>query len=93
MCKHFFKRTFRTLCVVVTAGFTIWNCYRYFLDEDLATVQFNKFHSSKDRIYPAVTLCFGLEPVSQAGHYAEDNPQDTISEGHLSKRSILKSRF
>ena len=77
------------LLAVVTVVLILWNCYKYSLDEDLATVQFTKFHSSKDRFYPAITLCFDVEPVSQKSHYTEDNPQKTIIREHIGKQSIL----
>lgn len=93
MCKHFLKHTFHTICITLTVVLIFFNCYKYYLDEDLAIVQFHKFHSSKDRLYPAMTLCFGVEAVSGKGNYTEDDLQRTTNEGHRVKRNILKPQL
>ena len=53
-----FRSIFRVGCVFAAIFSTIWPIYLYSLDDDLVQIEFKKFHSTEDRIYPALTLCF-----------------------------------
>ena len=46
------------LCGIVTVGITVYSVYQYRLDEDVSRIEFKKFNSHKDHIYPTITLCF-----------------------------------
>ena len=81
-CNNISKHAFRILCIAATIILISFNVYQFALDEDLARVQFSRFHSSEDRVYPATTLCFGAQSAYSDG-----------SGSHLSKRSVLKPEF
>ena len=49
---------FRIFCVLTAILLSLWPIYKYNLDEDLVQIDFKQFHSTEDRVYPALTLCF-----------------------------------
>ena len=54
--KHF-KYAFHGLCATITIALTIYCVYQYTLDKDVSNIEFRKYNSAKDRIYPSITLC------------------------------------
>ena len=75
---NFFEYLFKTCCVLGAIFLTSWCFYEYNLDEDLVQMEFKKFHSTEDRVYPALTLCFGRK---------------TKYEKFSTEQSILKPEF
>ena len=59
------KWSYKVGCIIVSTLLCIWPIYQYTLDKDLVHVDFKRFHSSEDRTYPALTLCFANAFVSK----------------------------
>ena len=57
-CERYFKYVFHFLCGVATVVFTVYCIHQYFLDEDVARIEFAEFNAEEDNIYPTITLCF-----------------------------------
>lgn len=51
-------RFFHLLCMFSTITLTGWCLYKYTLDEDVSLVEFVNFNDDKQRLYPAITMCF-----------------------------------
>ena len=48
----------QTLCVVVAIALACLCVHKYFLDDDLAEINFQTFNDKEHAIYPSITLCF-----------------------------------
>lgn len=63
-CTRLHKRiiaqvVFYFVCVILTIV-AVFKCINTFLqDNDVSLVNFKKFNSDKDAVYPSVSLCFG----------------------------------
>ena len=75
-----FEYLFKLCCTLSAIFLILLCCYKYNLDEDLVHMEFRKFHSTKDRVYPALTLCFDSSPNLEF---------DKLS----TKKNILKQKF
>ena len=49
---------FRLLCMFSAIALTGWCLYKYTLDEDVSLVGYANFNDGKERLYPALTMCF-----------------------------------
>jgi hypothetical protein len=56
-----FRFIFRFGCVSAAIFSSFWPIYLYSLDEDLVQINFKKFHSTEDRVYPSLTFCFNIK--------------------------------
>ena len=52
------KCLFRYFCVLLAIITSIWPIYLFSLNKDSVQIEYKEFYSSKDRIYPALTLCY-----------------------------------
>ena len=52
------RRFTQALCVLTTIVLSCLCFHKFFLDEDLAQVNFQTFNDNKHAIYPTITLCF-----------------------------------
>ena len=57
-----FQYMIHALCSIVAIVLTIYCVYQYILDEDHSRIEFQKFNSEKDHLYPTITLCF-IDPL------------------------------
>ena len=48
----------QTMCVVVAIALACLCVHKYFLDDDLAEINFQTFNDKEHAIYPSITLCF-----------------------------------
>ena len=53
-----FKSIFCVICILITIGLSSWRVYQYSLDQDLTRVNFRRFHTHEESVYPSLTLCF-----------------------------------
>ena len=51
------KCMFHMMCGLATIIFTSYCIHQYLLDEDVSRINFKKFNSNENHIYPAITLC------------------------------------
>ena len=54
----YFKTAFCVFCILVTIILSSWRIYQYSLDQDVTRINFRRFHSHKESIYPSTSLCF-----------------------------------
>ena len=65
--------TFRIGCVITALSTALWPLYLFSLDEDLVQIDFKEFHSTEDRLYPALTLCFDRTTFYKADNSATND--------------------
>ena len=57
-----YTKTFYTIfhCVLIfaTVGISIYGIHKYNLDQSVSMVDFKRFHSSENDLYPSLSLCF-----------------------------------
>ena len=51
-------RIFHLICSISAFSLTCWCIYKYMKDEDVSLVNYKRYHSDKNSIYPSLTLCF-----------------------------------
>ena len=60
--KNTYKRTLMRLfhmnCFLAALGLTCWCWYKYMKDDDVSLVNYKRYHSEQNSIYPSRTLCF-----------------------------------
>ena len=56
--RKYCQWAFQLVCILVTLSLQIYCLFRYFLDEDLSSVQYTPFHIHKDAMYPSFSFCF-----------------------------------
>ena len=60
--KNRYKRTLLRLfyihCLLAASGLICWCLYKYTKDEDVSLVNYKRYHSKENSIYPSLTLCF-----------------------------------
>jgi hypothetical protein len=49
---------FHLLCSISAFSLTCWCIYKYMKDEDVSLVNYKRYHSDENSIYPSLTLCF-----------------------------------
>lgn len=49
---------FHFLCSIAAFGLTCWCIYKYMKDEDVSLVNYKRYHTEENSIYPSLTLCF-----------------------------------
>ena len=49
---------FHFLCSISAFSLTCWCIYKYIKDEDVSLVNYKRYHSDRNSIYPSLTLCF-----------------------------------
>ena len=54
---NYVYRVFHAICILGTIALIIWCIYMYALDEDMTVIEFEKFHTEPDYIYPSISLC------------------------------------
>ena len=69
-CRCSCRCTFRIGCVLIALSTTLWPLYMFSLDEDVVQIDFQEFHSTEERIYPALTLCFDRTTIYQSRNAA-----------------------
>ena len=68
-----------------------WQIFTYvYLDDDLPQVDFKRFHSTKDRIYPALTLCFNNSSPYKHYETTQKDPQKDGFYEDASNCTVLK---
>lgn len=76
----YLRLIFRVGCVLSAVVTSFWPIYQYNLDEDLVQLKFQHFHSTEDRVYPALTLCFEKATFSQYNESSTANTKDDLLE-------------
>ena len=56
-CRNW-TSVFHVICSAAAFSLTCWCVYKYIKDEDVSHVNYRRYHSDKDSIYPSLTLCF-----------------------------------
>ena len=60
--KNRYKRTLLRLyyvhCLLAASGLISWCLYKYTKDDDVSLVNYKRYHSEENSIYPSLTLCF-----------------------------------
>ena len=56
--KRSWIRIFHITCSLAAFGLTCWCFYKYMKDDDVSLVNYKRYHTDKDGIYPSLTLCF-----------------------------------
>ena len=56
-CRNW-TSVFHFICSAAAFSLTCWCVYKYVKDEDVSHVNYRRYHSEKDNIYPSLTLCF-----------------------------------
>ena len=51
-------KVFHFICSTAAFSLTSWCIYKYIKDDDVSHVNYKRYHSDKDSIYPSLTLCF-----------------------------------
>ena len=68
------KYIFKGICILVVISLVTWQIYEYnYSNEDIVQVNFKRFHSNGDRVYPALTLCFDGNPENRLVDQANEN--------------------
>ena len=60
-CKISFKMFHifvQTVCALIAIGLACLCFHKYFMDDDLAEINFQTFNDKEHAIYPTITLCF-----------------------------------
>ena len=81
------KCMFHMICGLTTVIFTSYCIYQYLLDEDISRIDFKKFNSNENHIYPAITLCFSYpllaEKLTRYGEGIDVSSYTSFMEGNL----------
>ena len=56
--KRNWTRIFHFVCSICAFSLTCWCIYKYMKDEDVSLVNYKRYHSDENSIYPSLTLCF-----------------------------------
>ena len=56
--KRNWTRIFHILCSISAFSLTCWCIYKYMKNDDVSLVNYKRYHSDKNSIYPSLTLCF-----------------------------------
>lgn len=78
------KNIFCLLCMLLTL-IAISSCVFSFLeDQDIASIEYERFHSSPDDIYPSLSLCFGniLDEKKLSDYQMSKNEYLNFLKGH-----------
>lgn len=84
-----FRWSFRIGCIMIAILTTIWPFYLFCLDDDLVKIEFKEFHSTKDRLYPALTLCFDSDAYYKYNHSVTDSLNANKKEQVFSNQTTL----
>lgn len=92
------KVSFGVLAILFVTLWTIYLCYRYFIDEDWSFVTYKLFHEDTDSVYPSISIClddntgdktlpiFNKEFLSDEWNNTGENGNETV----LRYRNFLK---
>ena len=61
---HKLKNLYGCTCLVATIALQIYCLFHYLSDQDVSMVNYTKFHTSKDAIYPSFSFCI-RDPIIQ----------------------------
>ena len=76
----YIRYIFKSTCIIVAISLVIWQIHEYiYSNDDIVQVIFKRFNSNKDRLYPALTLCFN------------GNRKNTLL--HQSNQNLLKNKL
>ena len=57
---------YKVICFGICIAFSVWQIAEYiYSDDDAVRLEFTKFHSSEDRAYPSLTICFNVSKSEQ----------------------------
>ena len=76
--KNLFIYPFRIFCVLCAAIMVFNGVYKYYLDEDISTIEFHRFNGVGKNVYPTLSLCFtgyGIynhKKIKEITGYSED---------------------
>ena len=76
-CRCSCRCTFRIVCVLIALSTTLWPLYMFSSDEDVVQIEIQEFHSTEERIYPALTLCFDRTTVYRSRNSARRGRKTT----------------
>ena len=72
---HKLKNLYGFTCLVATIALQIYCLFHYLSDQDVSMVNYTKFHSSMDAIYPSFSFCI-RNPIIQENF---DQYEETIN--------------
>lgn len=49
---------FKLLCVFTAFGLVAYCCYKYYLDEDISSVEYDSYYGTDDDVFPVMSICF-----------------------------------
>ena len=86
--------SFHFLCLTCTIGISAYCAYKFYLNEDISVVEFDKFTGNDRNIYPTLSLCFyGGGMFNQKwmvqNHIAEEIVNTTIPKGKYYEQFLL----
>ena len=60
------KTSFKIICIAICITLLVWHIISYiYSDDDLIQLEFTRFHSSENRVYPSLTICFNVTTPKQ----------------------------
>ena len=80
---------FRVGCVLIAFTATLYPIYLFNLDEDSVQIKFKDTYSDKNRIYPAMTLCFDRTTFHKFNQSSEDKLGVDMAHQTFSNQSTL----
>ena len=86
--------SFHFLCLTCTIGISAYCAYKFYLNEDISVVEFDKFNGNDKNIYPTLSLCFygggmfNQKWIAQ-NHIAEEIVNTTIPKGKYYEQFFL----
>ena len=81
------------LCIFATICLSIYAISRYCENEDITLVQSSKYHTSKDRIYPSISLCIMPPFLEDKFHNYKDDTVNLTSYTQFLEGKIWNSRM
>ena len=55
---------FRLFCLIITISLSTYWTYQYFLNEDLISLEYKKYYTKEEDVYPILSLCI-TNPISE----------------------------
>ena len=77
---------FHVICVSAVIGLVCRGIYLYVLDEDVTHVQYHKFHSKNEAVYPSVSLCIEWPALIDQEVWAKFQNENDEASGTKVKR-------
>lgn len=80
-------------CIFATIALSVYSISRFCQNEDITLVQSSTYHSSKERIYPSISLCLLPPFLESKFDKFDDNGINTSSYIQFLEGKIWDARF